>query len=64
MPRVVDVDLHLELVEPIRGYVREADGRRRAFTGWLEFNSALQHLIEEEGTKQSGDGKSEHGEPG
>jgi hypothetical protein len=51
----IEVGLHLELVEPIRGYLRDADGRTRAFAGWLEFNSAMQHLIEAEGNKQSGD---------
>ncbi len=45
--KAIEVAIQLEPTEPISGWLRSSDGDSRAFTGWLEFNSAIQSLIEE-----------------
>jgi hypothetical protein len=55
----IDLDLHLELIEPIRGYLRTQDGGIRSFTGWLEFNAALQRLTEEAARRSAGPSSTE-----
>ncbi len=58
--REIDLALHVELTEPIRGYLRSEGGGVREFSGWLEFNSTLQHLVEEASPAGEGSEESSH----
>jgi hypothetical protein len=41
----VRIELELEVVEPIKGWVREPGEAERPFQGWLQLLSALEEMF-------------------
>ena len=47
LDQAIELALHIEPTEPISGSLKAGDGRALSFTGWLEFNSVVQGLLDD-----------------